>query len=127
MSDFSATPDDMSPVPGGPGFAIQEDVPAVAPNSPENTADDIATDKEAAPYWHPAWESVQDKFNALLDSYDGNNVMQFKDLPPAEFQIKVLAQQTVRAELTKIMEDVQRAVESVEQRPKPGKQSKSGT
>lgn len=124
MSDFSRTPDDASPIPAAP-FSIAADVPAVDDNSPDNQADDVATTKEAAAYWHPAWETVQQKFQDLLDAYDGNNVTQFKDLPPQEFQVKVLAQAVVREEIKKIMEDVQRAVESVEQRPKPGKQPSS--
>lgn len=123
-SDVAAPIDDVSPVPAAP-FSITADVPAVDPNSPDNLADDAATEKEASPRWHPAWDSVQEKFEAILEEYDGNNVVQFKDLPAEDFKIKVLAQQVVRNEIKKIMEDTQRAVESVEQRPKRAKDSNS--
>jgi L-lactate utilization protein LutC len=59
---------------------------------------------------------VEEKFRQLLEEYDGNNIMQYKDLPAQEFQVKVLAQAVVRAEITKLMEDVKDAVQSVESR-----------
>lgn len=126
-SDTAAPLDDQSPVPAAP-FSIAQDIPALDPNAPGNdqSEDDKTTDREAAPFWSAAWESVQEKFEAVLDTYgQPANALQYKDLPADEFKIKMLSEATVHTEITKIMEDVHRAVESVEQRPKPDKQSAS--
>jgi L-lactate utilization protein LutC len=116
MSDFAEPmTDDVALIPSD-SFAIAQDVPAVGPSDPQTKADEAAENKEAAPYWHPAWEVVEEKLRQLLEEYDGNNIMQYKDLPAQEFQVKVLAQAVVRAEITKLMEDVRHAVQSVESR-----------
>jgi len=118
-SDF-ATVDDQAPVPTS--FDIARDVPAI---TEDQVKDDQETNNEAAPFWHPAWASVQRKFEELLEAYDGNNILQFKDLPIDEFKVRVLANQTVREEIKKIMEDVQNAVEAIEQQPNRPKQPNS--
>jgi hypothetical protein len=123
-SDQAAPLDDQSPIPAAP-FSIAQDIPALDPNADGNdqSEDDKSTDREAAPFWSPAWESVQEKFEAVLDTYgQPGNAIQYKDLPADEFKIKMLTEAAVHTEITKIMEDVHRAVESVEQRPKPDKQ-----
>lgn len=130
MSDFSkkakpVTPtDDQAPIPAlGQAFSVTPDVDTVTGQS----EDDKQTDRAAAPYWHPAWETVQERFEELLETY-GNpaNATIYRDFPDDEFKIRMLTEATVHQELTKIMEDVKRAVESVESRPKPAKQPKSG-
>lgn len=120
--DFRPDPtalDDMAPVPVAPMPelpTIQEDL----------AADETEDDKLAQAYWHPAWGKVQKMFEDVVERYGSNNAIAYKDLPPVEFQIKLLTEAAVSSEITKIMEDVKRAVESVESRPKPGKQPKSG-
>ena len=117
-SDFKAQ-DDLAQVPLPP----MPDVPAIEEEQQEA---DIETTKAAQPYWHPAWETVQDKFQGLVDTYSANNALVHKDLPADEFKIRMSAEATVAAHLTDIMEDVKRAVESVDSRPKPGKRPATG-
>lgn len=124
-SDFAPT-DDMAPIPVAP---MAEVAPVI---EEDQQADDTEDAKLAAAYWHPAWEKVQDKMQETLDSYgDPGNAVAYKDMPADEFKIKMLTEATVRAEWNKIMEDVKRAVQSVEQQqrkgPKPAKQPRSGT
>ena len=122
MSDFKkeSPRDDSAIVPSV--FAIATDVPAVETDQNE---DDKETTKQAAPYWHPAWAAVEDRFNELLKTYgDPANATLYKDLPADEFKIRMLAEAVVHSELEKIMEDVKRAVESVESRPKPAERAK---
>lgn len=120
QSDFAAT-DDLSPVPVAP---MAEVAPVI---EQDQQVDDTEDAKLAQAYWHPAWEKVQKLFENKLEAYDGNNVAQFKDLEPMDFKARVLANQIIYGEIKSIMEDVQRAVESVGSQPKPGKQPKSGT
>lgn len=129
MPDFKKTPtppantDDYSPAPAFGTADIHRDVPAI---KDDQQADDADLKKQAAPYWHPAWAVVQEKFEDLLEAYDGNNVLQFKDLPADEFKIKLLANQAVHAEISKIMEDVKSAVEEIESQPKRRQQPAAG-
>lgn len=124
-SDMAAPLDDQAPVPLSP-FAVSQDVPAIDEDQQE---DDAATQKEAAPYWHPAWETVEEKFREQLAVYKANNALVYKDLPADEFKIRMSSEAVVAEILEKVMEDVKRAVETVEQqpkRPKPARQPKSG-
>jgi hypothetical protein len=129
MTDFKKdirqrrTTDDQSPIPAAP-FSIAQIFQDIHRGSVRGRQE---TDREAAPYWSAAWETVQEKFEAVLETYgQTSNAMQYKDLPADEFKIKMLTEAAIRTEITKIMEDVQRAVESVESRPKPAKQSNAG-
>jgi hypothetical protein len=122
QSDFSRTPDDASPIPAAP-FSIASDVPAVDPDSPDNQADEIAENKEAAPRWHPAWDTVQERFEQEIASRNpAGGANTHRDLPAEEFKIRMIVDSDVVGILESIMEDVKRAVDSTEQRPKPAKQ-----
>lgn len=121
-SDFSAVEDEASPVPMM-GMALPAELPTTETDQSE---DDKETQKQAAPYWHPAWESVGKIFTDKIKSYgDLQNALVHKDKPADEFKTDLLVAAVVSQELTNIMEDVKRAVESVEQ-SKPAKQSKRG-
>lgn len=136
MSDFKKkgdqdeaqhTPtDDMAPV---PSFNIATDIPALDETNPDNqqSKDDQETDKMAAPMWHPSWEKVQQRFEeeiATRNPAGGANT--HRELPADEFKIRMIVDSDVVGILETIMEDVKRAVESVESRPKPAKRSQPG-
>lgn len=125
--DFSKKPpravptDDQAPPPIGPTFDVPETVAA------DQSADEIQEAKDAAPFWHPAWETVQAKFEEKINAYgESSNALVLKDKPADEFKIDMIVAAIVTAELTEIMEDVKRAVESIERRPKPAKSTIGG-
>lgn len=120
QGDFAPT-DDMAPIPVAP-------MPELPTIEEDQAKDETEDSKLAQAYWHPAFAKVQEKMQEVMDRYgDPGNAVAYKDLPADEFKIKMLTEAAIRAEWTKIMEDVQRAVESIESRPKPGKQPKSGS
>lgn len=121
QSDFAAA-DDMAPIPIMPN----PDVPAI---EEDQVTDDVETTKEAQPFWHPAWETVQKKFETNIATYSANNALAYKDLDAFDFKVRVTSEAAIAEILTGIMEDVKRAVESVEQqpaRPKPAKRPVRG-
>jgi hypothetical protein len=124
-SDFSPTPivDEVSPVPAFGIGDIQRDIPAI---DDDQNQDDIETDRQAAPYWHPAWAPVQEKFEEFLEIHGYNSAESHRELPADEFKIRMLVDAECANLVERLMEDVKRAVESVESRPKPTKQPKSG-
>lgn len=118
MSDFAPV-DDQSPVPMAP----MPELPAIAADI---SADEIEEEKRAQPYWHPAWAEVQKIMEDAIAEYSANNALVYKDLPADEFKIRMCSEDAVAVILKNIMEDVKRAVESVEHRPKPAKRPRSG-
>ncbi len=117
----TAALDDVAPIPVAP----MPELPTVEEDQAQDETEDA---KLAQAYWHPAWSKVQEKFQEVLDRYGSkDNALAYKDLPADEFKIKMIAEATVKQEWEKIMEDVKRAVESFESRPKPAKRSKSGS
>lgn len=113
--------DDMSPT---PTFDVSREVPAIEAEQSEGEKEEDAL---AAAYWHPSWQAVQEKFEQKIEAYASTaSAIVLKDKPADEFKIDMLVAAIVTAELTGIMEDVKRAVESVDQRPKPAKRPKSG-
>lgn len=126
MSDFKKNPtpptDDYSPAPQLGTFSVAPEAPSV---SQEQLEAEKENEQQAAPYWHPAWAKVQERFEEILESYGGNNAAAYKDLPPDEFKIRMMSESVVHAEISKIMEDVKSAVEQSQQQPKRPKQSKS--
>lgn len=130
MGDFkkNATPptDDNSPAPLGLGnpYSVTPDVPAVDVDQDD---DDKETTERAQPYWHPAWEKVQERFEQEIEARNpagGANV--HRELPAEEFKIRMIVDADVVAVLESIMEDVKSAVEQVESRPKRGQSNAGG-
>lgn len=119
--DFKQDPsplDDQGPMPMPP-------MPELPTIEEDLAADETEDDKLAQAYWSPAWGPVQEKLQAILDTYgDPANAVVYKDLPAEEFKVRMLSEAAVRTEITKIMEDVKRAVESIESRPKPAERAK---
>jgi hypothetical protein len=100
--------DDQAPIPVAP---LSVDIPAIEEDQSEANVEDLKTSQA---YWHPAWSKVQDMFEAKLEAYKTNGAVTHADLPAEEFKIRLLTDAHVAAVIEEIMEDVKRAVESVE-------------
>jgi hypothetical protein len=97
--------DDSAPVP------IAPEIPAIEEQQEEANQNDQQT---AQAYWHPAWSKVQEMFEQKLEAYKLNGALAHQQLPADEFKIRMMVDAHVNAVLEEIMEDVKRAVESVE-------------
>lgn len=103
--------DDVAPIPTMP------DIPAIEEQQEEANHEDAKT---AQAYWHPAWSKVQEMFEQKLEAYRTNGAIAHADVPAQEFKIRLLTDAHVASVLEEIMEDVKRAVESVESTKRSG-------
>jgi hypothetical protein len=130
MSDFKkkATPpapvDDYSPAPQlGTPFSVAPETPAVDQDQDDAN---VEINKRAAPYWHPAWERVQEVFEEFIAVHGTNSAELHAELPADEFKIRMIVDARASALVETLMEDVKSAVEQSEQQPKRKQQPTKG-
>lgn len=76
--------------------------------------------KTAQAYWHPAWSRVEQIFTERLAAYRLNGALAHQDVPSDEFKIRMLTDAHVASVIEEIMDEVKRAVDSVESTKRSG-------